>query len=272
MKHQTEQLEIDDLDAIDGEILEIPAAQEIELVENEEITKISPRKEIVKPSANRKSTIANQKIYLLLPFLFLTVALLGGLRISAADSAFLFIRPPLIALIFAAILLVLFFRAHLIQLEGWFSEDFTSLKNIANGAGLIALFFASVQMFNSLLPEQGLPFWTVAFCFLWVLVMNLFAEFNTKKLIRSLGAMFGLAFVVKYLILANLTAPVSEGFLQGILQNPTKEVLTYILDLPRFSAATGYIQFFALVFYLIALFLFPPATENRSEHRSEFKL
>lgn len=262
VKKQTEQLEKDDLEVIDGEILEIPAAQEIELAEDEEITKISPRKELEKPFANRKSNIANQKIYLLLPFLFLTVALFGGLRIGATDGAFLFIKPPLVALIYAAILLVLFFRAHLIRLEGWFSEDFSSLKNVANGAVLITLFFASVQMFNSLLPEQGLPFWTVAFCFIWVLVMNLFAEFDTKKLIRSLGAMFGLAFVVKYLILANLTAPVSEGFLQGILQNPTKEVLTYILDLPRFSAATGYIQFFALVFYLISLFLFPPVTKK----------
>ncbi|HMS39120.1 MAG TPA: hypothetical protein PKE69_02760 [Pyrinomonadaceae bacterium] len=269
MKNQTEQLEKGDLEAIDGEILEIPTGQEIEISDEDEITKISPRKEIVKPIANHKSQIANQKIYLLLPFLFLTVALLGGFRIGAADGAFLFIKPPLVALIFAAILLVLFIRARLIRLEGWFSEDFSSLKNVANGAGLITLFFASVQMFNSLLPEQGLPFWTVAFCFLWVLVMNLFAEFDTKKLIRSLGAMFVLAFVVKYLILANLTAPVSEGFLQGILQNPTKEVLTYILDLPRFSSATGYIQFFALVFYLISLFLFPPETEKP---RSEFTL
>jgi hypothetical protein len=76
--------------------------------------------------------------------------------------------------------------------------------------------------------------------------------------------MFGLAFVVKYLILANLTAPVSESFLQGILQNPTKEALTYILDLPRFAPATGYIQFFALVFYLIALFLFPSSSESKN--------
>lgn len=268
MKNQTEIIEKEDSEIIDGELLEIPSAFD----ESEELTQVSTRKEIKKREAgqieNQKSKIKNQTIHLLLPFLFLTVALLGGLRIGAADSAFLFISPPLIALIFAAILLVLFFRAGLIRLEGWFSEDFTSLKNVANGAVLITLFFASVQIFNSLLPEQGLPFWVLMFCFLWVLVMNLFAEFDTKKLIRSLGAMFGLAFVVKYLILANLTAPVSEGFLQGILQNPTKEALTYLLDLPRFSAGTGYIQFFTIIFYLIALFLFPPVTtSNLSEKK-----
>lgn len=268
MKNQTEIIEKEDSEIIEGELLEIPSAFD----ESEELTQVSTRKEIKKRDQktieNQKSKIKNQTIHLLLPFLFLTVALLGGLRIGAADSAFLFISPPLIALIFAAILLVLFFRAGLIRLEGWFSEDFTSLKNVANGAVLMTLFFASVQIFNSLLPEQGLPFWVLMFCFLWVLVMNLFAEFDTKKLIRSLGAMFGLAFVVKYLILANLTAPVSEGFLQGILQNPTKEALTYLLDLPRFSAGTGYIQFFTIIFYLIALFLFPPVTtSNLSEKK-----
>ena len=236
MKQQTEQLEKDDLEIIDGELLEIPAAHEIEFADGEEITKISARKEIEKPIENQKSKIKNQKIYLLLPFLFLTVALFGGLRIGAADSAFLFIKPPLIALIFAAILLVLFFRAGLIKLDGWFSEDFSTLKNVANGACLMTLFFASVQIFNSLLPEQGLPFWVLAFCFLWTLWNNLFAEFDTKKLVRSLGAMFGLAFVVKYLILANLTAPVSESFLQGIFQNPTKEALTYVLRFAAFRA------------------------------------
>lgn len=262
MNNQTELIEKEDSEIIDGELLEIPSAFD----ESEELTQVSTRKEIKKHEVgqieNQKSKIKNQTIHLLLPFLFLTVALLGGLRIGAADSAFLFISPPLIALIFAAILLVLFFRAGLIRLEGWFSEDFTSLKNVANGAVLMTLFFASVQIFNSLLPEQGLPFWVLMFCFLWVLVMNLFAEFDTKKLIRSLGAMFGLAFVVKYLILANLTAPVSEGFFQGILQNPTKEALTYLLDLPRFSAGTGYIQFFTIIFYLIGLFLFPPVSTN----------
>ena len=269
MKKQTEELEKDEMETIDGEILEIPSAHEIEFADDEEITQVSARKEIEKPKAKAlKPKPKNQKSvlqYIFLPLIFLTVALLGGLRLGAIDNAFLFIRPPLVALIFAAILLVLFFRAHLIRLEGWFSEDFSTLKNAANGASLITLFFASVQIFNSLIPEQGLPFWILAFCFFWTLWNNLFAEFDTKKLIRSLGAMFGLAFVVKYLILANLTAPTSESFWQGIFANPTKEAFTWLLDLPRFAAGTGYIQFFTLVFYLIGLFLLPPESAKVEE-------
>jgi hypothetical protein len=207
-----------------------------------------------------RTNAAAQKIYLLLPFIFLTAALFGGLRLSAPANDFLFVRPALICLIFAAILMVLFFRARLITLENWFSESFSSVKNAANAAILISLFAASVQVFNALLPERGLPFWIIAFCFFWTLWNNLFAEFDVKKLLKSLGGLFGLAFVVKYLILANLTAPANESWLQGIWQNPGQETVTYLLDLPRFAAGTGYIQFFTLVFYLIGLFLLPNAS------------
>ena len=203
--------------------------------------------------------------YLALPFLFLTVALLGGLRLSGLDSSFIFLKPPLLCLIFAAIMLVMFFRARLIVLEGWFSESFSLLKNVTNGAVLLTLFAATTQLFNSLLPEKGLPFWIVAFCFFWTLWNNLFADFDTKKLLRSLGALFGLAFVVKYLVLANLAAPDGRTWFERLTENPGQEAMTWLLDLPRFSAGTGYIQFFAAALFLIGLFLLPASTNDDYE-------
>jgi hypothetical protein len=248
------------LPVFDGEMVEI-------LPDSEEITIVSAKNKIAKPKKtiqNPKSKIQNQKTYLLLPFIFLTVVLLGGLRIGTERSEFIFWRPSLFCLMAAAVLIVLFFRANLIKPEGWFSEDFTTTKNIANGAVLLTLFAASVQIFNALIPEQGLPFWIVAFCFFWTLWNNLFADFDTRKLIRSLGALFGLAFVVKYLILINLTAPSAESWWQGIWQHPTKEAFTWLLDLPRFSGATGYIQFFTVIFYLLGLFLLRPSMSEQA--------
>jgi hypothetical protein len=270
VKNQTEdieQMEANDFQIVEGELLEVSSGVELENADDE-ITKVSARRKTEVRSQKlevRSQKAGNQKShlqYLFLPFVFLTVALLGGMRLNQADNAFLFVKPPLVCLIFASILLVLFFRAKLIKLEGWFSEDFSTLKNAANAGCLITLFFASAQVFNSLIPEQGLPFWIIAFCFFWTLWNNLFAEFDTLKLLKSLGAMFGLAFLVKYLILASLIAPTSESWLQGILQNPSKEAFTWLLDLPRFAAGTGYIQFFALVFYLIGLFLLPPISAD----------
>lgn len=221
------------------------------------------------PMTRRKPARQRQVItHVLLPSMFLTVALLGGLRLSGADSSFVFLKPPLLCLIFAAILLSLFFRSGLIQIGGWFADDFPLLKNVANGAILASLFAATTQLFNSLLPEQGLPFWIVAFCFFWTLWNNLFADFDTKRLLRSLGALFGLAFVVKYLVLANLAAPEGRTSFERLTENPGQEAMTWLLDLPSFSAGTGYIQFFAGGLYLLGLFLLPASTRD-SDRRYE---
>jgi hypothetical protein len=204
-------------------------------------------------AARRRSML----VYVLLPIVFLTVALLGGLRLASPDGAFIFVRPALICLVFAAISLVLFIRGGLITIEGWFSDDRSTLGLAAGAAVMLSLFAATVQLFNSLLPESGIPFFVVGFCFFWTLWTYLFAEFEARRLVRSLGAILGMAFVVKYLLLANVTAPANEGWLQGLLQNPSKEVLTWLFDLPRYSGGTGYIQFFTLVLYLAGLYSLP---------------
>lgn len=245
------------------------------LKERELETPVSPDEDTVEvPVANdlpaiREDLAAMQlargraiRTYVYLPLIFLTVALLGGLRLSGTDGSLIFVRPALICLIFAAILVLLFFRAGMLRLEGWFSEQMTGTQTVANGLVLVSLFAAATQIFNSLIPEQGLPFWIISFCFLWVLWNNLFAEFDAKRLLRSLGAMFGLAFVTKYMVLANLTAPGGRSWLRSIIENPAQEAATWLLDLPRFSAGTGYIQFFAVLIFLLGLFLTPPATNR----------
>lgn len=207
-------------------------------------------------AAYRRSVLT----YVILPLIFLAATLLGGLRLGASDAAFIFLKPPLVSLVFGALSLVLFIRSGLIDLGGWFSEGFSALKNVGNAAVLLTLFTATVQLFNSLLPEQGLPFWIVGFCFFWTIWNNLFADFDNKRLLRSMVALFGLAFVVKYLVLANLTAPTGESWLRRMIENPGREAFTWLLDLPQYAAGTGYIQFFTVTLYLIGLFLTPRST------------
>jgi hypothetical protein len=190
------------------------------------------------------------------------VALLGGLRLGSADNAFIFLKPALVCLVFAALTVVLFFRSGLISVEGWLSETLPNTQNAANAFVLLSLFTATVQLFNALLPEQGLPFWVVAFCFFWTIWNNLFADFELKRLLKSLIALFGLAFVVKYLVLANLTATGDTNWLQRIFENPAKEAFTWLLDLPRYGTGTGYIQFFTVALYMIGLLLTPRSTRR----------
>jgi hypothetical protein len=207
---------------------------------------------------NRRATMN----HIVLPCLLLLVALLGGIRFDGVDGSILFLRPALICLIFAAGILILFFRAGLIDFRGWMSERSPMLMNVANGITLIALFFAAVQLFNSLLPEQGLPFWIVGFCFFWTLWTNLFAELEAKKMLRSLTAMFALGFAVKYLLLANFAKPANEGWISSIINDPGKTAATWLLDLPQFSPATGYLQFFTLAIFVIAFYFIPRTIED----------
>jgi len=237
---------------VTGELLEPDEREDLASIKTADIAIAADTSTAV----NRGLTVR----YILVPVLLLTVAMLGGLRLAGTDGSFVFLKPPLLCLILASIMLALFFRSGPISVGGWLNEEFSLLMNAANGAILLALFAATTQLFNSLLPEQGLPFWIVAFCFFWTLWNNLFADFDTMRLLRSLGGLFGLAFVAKYLVLANLTAPTNDNWLRGILENPTQEAFTWLLDLPRFSAGTGYIQFFAAALYLIALFLLPAST------------
>lgn len=203
-------------------------------------------------------------LYVYLPVVFLTSALLGGLRFSATDRTFIFLKPSLVCLIFAAMLMVLFARAHLVKVSSWFSEERPLLNNTANGVVLASVFVASTQVFNSLIPEQGVPYWIVAFCFFWTLWNNIFAEFDTRRLVRSLGALFALAFVVKYLVLLNLAAPANQSWIESIIQSPSRSAAAWLLDVPQFSSATGYVQFFAVAAYMLGLYLLPSGPERNS--------
>lgn len=196
-------------------------------------------------------------IYLVLPAIFLVVTLLGGLRLGATDNAFVFLKPALICLVFAAVTLVLFVRSGMIAVDGWLSGENAGVRNAANAAVLLTLFTALVQVYNSLLPEQGLPFWIVAFCFFWTLWNNLFAEFDPKRLLGSMTALFAMAFAVRWLLLASITPEPVGSWLQRMIQNPAQETLTWMLEIPRYSAGTGYIQFFTLALFLLGLFVMP---------------
>ena len=202
--------------------------------------------------------------YIYLPLIFLTSALLGGLRFSANGSTLVFLKPSLVCLIFAAMLMILFTRANLVQISSWFSQERSLLENFADAMVLSAVFVASTQVFNSLIPEEGVPYWIIMFCFFWTLWNNLFAEFDTRRLMRSLGALFALAFIVKYLVLLNLTTPANQTWLESLFQNPSRSAAAWLLDVPQFSSATGYVQFFAIAIFMLGLYLFPPQPERRS--------
>jgi hypothetical protein len=199
--------------------------------------------------------------FVLLPMIFLTVALLGGLRIDAESRAFVFVAPPLITLILSVLLMVLFVRGHLIEIKRWLSNEQPPLTNAAHALTLLALFFGSAQAFNSVLPESGLLFWLFSFFFLWTLWNNQFSSFDARRLLRSLGVLFGTAFVLKHMFLAALYAP-EGGWLKRFANLLLEGATLGTLDSPAFAPATGYISFFTLALYVAGLVLLAPAPQQ----------
>ena len=192
--------------------------------------------------------------FIVTPTILLTVALLGGLRVDAQTRQFIFIAPPLVTLVLAILLGSLFVRAGAIDLKQWLALEQPMLTNVAHLLTLVALFFASAQAFNSVLPESGLLHWMFSFFFLWTLWTNQFSAFDTRRLLRSLIVLFATAFVLKHLLVSGLYAPeggwykrIAAALLQGVA-----------IDVPAFAPITGYISFFALVLFVAALLLIKP--------------
>ena len=189
-----------------------------------------------------------------LPMLFLTVVLLGGLRVGTENRTFIFIAPPLVTLLLAVLLVLLLVRSRLIRFHQWIASDLPPLTNVVHIWMLITLFFASAQAFNSVLPERGLLHWLFSFFFLWTLWNNQFSSFDPRRLLRSLAILFGTAFVLKHMLLASLFSP-EGGWLKRIAGTLVQGVSLGTLDTPNFAPATSYISFFTLILYVAGLIL-----------------
>ena len=211
--------------------------------------------------SDRRATNRALLRHVLLPTVFLTVALLGGVRVAAETGALVFVAPPLVSLLMAVMLLSLFVRGGAIRVGGWLSAERGALENVSHALTLGALFFASAQAFNSVLPDAGLLRWMLSFFLLWTLWQNQFSYFDPRRLLRSLAALFGTAFFLKHVLLASLYAPGG-----GWLRRLTAAALEgFALGGPPYAASTGYVSFFALALYVLGLFLLPPSPSVESD-------
>jgi len=192
--------------------------------------------------------------FIVLPTILLTAGLLGGLRIDGPTRQFVFIAPPLVTLVLAVLLGLLFVRAGAIDLRRWIAIDQPAITNFSQLLTLMSLFFATAQAFNSVLPESGLLHWMFSFFFLWTLWTNQFSNFDRRRLLRSIIVLFGTAFVLKHLLVSALYAP-EGGWLRTIASGLLKGIS---IDVPAFAPATGYVSFFALILYVAGLLLIAP--------------
>lgn len=199
-----------------------------------------------------------------LPLLFLTVSLLGGLRIAGHVRL---LPPPLFALVLAMLLFGVLVRGRVLAPEKLMNESRPALANLNGLVVILATFFASAQVFNLAIPESGLPH-LLFNVFLLVLLLNtLAASPDRVSVLRSLAVIFGSAFTLKFVVLAALSDP-GAGTLKRMLLVLVEGVTLGTLTQTPFHPATGYVAFVTIVLFLIGLALLQFTTGSQEIRRS----
>ena len=195
---------------------------------------------------------------IVIPLLFLTVTLLGGLRIAAGVT----LTPPsLTALILALVLIGTLVRGGAFNVLALLNGGRSGLENVSGSVVLICLFAATAQAINLLLPDRGLLHAAFAiFIFCQLLTMTA-ARTDRPGMLRSLGVLLGSLFVLRYIIVEALYAP-DRGLLHRVLTAMLSGASLGGIVYEPHAPVTGYVAFFTLMLYVVGLLLLPttPAT------------
>ena len=199
---------------------------------------------------------ATEAVYL--PLMFLTVALLGGLRV---DDRVTFVPPPLFALVLGMMLFGVLVRGRVLAPERLMSASRLPLENLNGLVVILSTFFAAAQVFNLVTPESGLPF-LLFNVFLFVLLVNTLAAFPDRvSVLRSMAVITGAAFILKFIVLGALSDP-GEGVLKRVLYVLLEGVTLGTLSQPVLHPAAGYIAFATLALFLVGLAMLPARTHS----------
>lgn len=197
-----------------------------------------------------------------LPLIFLTVALLGGLRLAVNGSGFRLLPPPVISLVLAMLLVSVLVRGRRLAPQRLMGSHRTALQNLSGTVVLLTLFAASAQVFSSIAPDAGLLHLVFNTFFVVLLWNTLAAGPQAGRLLHSLLVLLGSAFVLKYVVLAALYAP-DGGWTTRLVTALLEGFTLGTLDYEPQAPLAGYVAFGALVLFLVGLVLLPgdaPAT------------
>ena len=196
-------------------------------------------------------TIARESF--VLPGIFLTVALLGGLRI--AENVRL-MAPSLMAMVLAMLLLGCLVRARALAAERLMNPGRTAMENVSGLVVLLTLFAACAQVFNLVTPETGFLFLLFSVFFLVQLLTTLAAVRERVPLLQALAVLFGAAFAIRFIGLEALYAH-DGGALKRVLTALMEGVTLGAIEYHPHAAATGYVAFFTLALFLVGVMLLP---------------
>ena len=201
-----------------------------------------------------------------LPALFLTVALLGGLRIGGTIRL---LAPSLSAIVLGVVLVSALVRSRVLVPAAFLESERQPMENLSGAVVLLTLLAASAQAVNLVVPERGLLHFAFG-VFLFVQLLSLSAAaVDRAGMLRSLFVLLGAFFVLRFIVMESLYAP-DGGTLKRVLTALMAGVTLGGIEYQPHLPATGYVAFATLALYMIGLVLLParPAdTTSALTHR-----
>ena len=199
----------------------------------------------------------------ILPAAFLTVVLLGSIRMTDAMS----LAPPSVfALVLGLLVVRVAVQSGTLAPQRLLGASRSTLANVNGLIVLLALWLASAQVIAILIPETGLP--RIGFgVFLLILLLNTAAAAPDRiRLLRSLAVTFGALFLLKFVVLRELSAP-GTGVVKRVMQTLLEGITLGAVLQPPSHPAASYVALLSLLLFLVALFLLPARTRTVPELR-----
>ena len=196
-----------------------------------------------------------------LPAAFLTVLLLGSVRMAQLT---VLAPPSVFALVLGLLLVRVVVQSGALAPERLMAASRSPMANLNGAIVLFALWLAAAQVVAVLIPESGLPRIVFAVFLLILLINTAAAAPDRIRLLRSLSVTFGALFLLKFVVLRELSATGTSG-LKRVLQALLEGITLGALLQPPSHPATSYLALLSLVLFLVAVFLLPTRGIERSE-------
>ena len=184
-----------------------------------------------------------------LPAVFLMVFLLSALRITDTTTAL--VPPSPFALVLGALVLRVVVQSGALAPDRLLSSSRSSLANL-NGLVVFIALWAAAEVIAVLIPESGVPLVTFSVFFFILLLNTAAAAPDRERLLRSLAVTFGAAYVLKFVVLYQLSAP-GAGSIKRMLQALLDSVTLGALIQPVPHPVSAYLALLAVLLFLIGV-------------------
>ena len=189
----------------------------------------------------------------LIPGIFLTVTLLGGLRV---DTSIRLLPPALSAIVLAVLLIGALVRARVVIPERLLDSMRQPMENLSGAVVLVTMLAATAQAINLVVPERGLLHF-VFVVFLLIQFLSLAAAgIDRRGMLRSLFVLLGSAFALRFIVLESLYAA-DGGTVKRVVTALMSGVTLGGIEYTPHAAITGYAALATLVLYMVGLVLLP---------------